>query len=96
LGTGEETWESISHDFLNSRDHGLQNLDTLVEEWSAKLPIPEQTIRSYLTANIHYILDEDCIEGMRFFFRTAATLGILPEYTLSIPEAESFIRSSHH
>ena len=78
--------DQISEDFLKSRDHGLQNIDTLVEEWSAKLPIPEQTIRAYLTGNIHYILDEDCLEGMRGFFRTAATFGILPEYTLSIPQ----------
>ena len=84
LGTGE-SMNSITQDFLNSRDHGLQNIDTLVEEWSARLPIPEQTIRTYLTTNIHYILDEECIEGMRVFFRTAATLGILPEYTLPIP-----------
>jgi len=78
--------DQISTDFLNSRDRGLQNIDTLVEEWSAKLPIPEQTIRTYLTSNIHYILDEECIEGMRVFFRTAATLNILPEYTFPIPE----------
>ena len=78
--------EYITTDFLNSRDHGLQNIDTLVQEWSAKLPIPEQTIRTYLTSNIHYILDEECIEGMRVFFRTAANLGILPEYTLPFPE----------
>jgi len=80
------SFDQISHDFLNSRVHGLQNIDTLVEEWSARLPIPEQTIRTYLTTNIHYILDEECIEGMRVFFRTAATLGILPEYTLTIPQ----------
>jgi len=80
------SFDQISRDFLNSRDHGLQNIDTLVEEWSARLPIPEQTIRTYLTTNIHYILDEECIEGMRVFFRTAATLGILPEYTLTIPQ----------
>ena len=80
------SFDQISEDFLNSRDHGLLNLDTLVEEWSARLPIPEQTIRTYLTSNIHYILDEECIEGMRVFFRTAATLNILPEYTFPIPE----------
>jgi len=80
------SFDQISRDFLNSRDHGLQNIDTLVEEWSARLPIPEQTIRTYLSTNIHYILDEECIEGMRVFFRTAATLGILPEYTLTIPQ----------
>jgi chorismate dehydratase len=79
------TWESMTQDLLNSRNHGLQNIDALVSEWSARLPIPEHTIHTYLTTNIHYILDEECLEGMRVFFRTAASLGILPEYTLSIP-----------
>jgi chorismate dehydratase len=78
LGTGE----SITHDFIQSRIHGMENIDALVAEWSAKLPIPEETIRTYLTTNIHYVLDEDCFEGMRVFFRTAASLGILPEYRM--------------
>jgi chorismate dehydratase len=78
--------EIVTDDLIQSRNHGLQNIDTLVAEWSTKLPIPEQTLRSYLTTNIHYILDEECIEGMRVFFRTAAELGILPEYKFSIPK----------
>jgi chorismate dehydratase len=78
------TWESIADDFLQSRIHGLENIDTLVAEWSKKLPIPEATIRNYLTTNIHYVLDQECIEGMKVFFRTAASLGILPEYEMSL------------
>ena len=76
--------ESISNDFIQSRIHGLQNIDALVAEWSKKLPIPEETIRTYLTTNIHYVLDEECIQGMRLFFRRAAELRILPEYKLSM------------
>jgi chorismate dehydratase len=78
--------ERVANDFIQSRNHGLQNIDALVAEWSARLPIPEETIRSYLTANIHYVLDEECIDGMKGFFRMAAELGVLPEYNLSIPE----------
>jgi len=78
--------ESVTDDFNQSRIHGLQNIDALVDEWSNRLPIPEQTIRSYLTANIHYVLDEACLEGMTGFFRAAAELGILPEYTVAVPE----------
>jgi chorismate dehydratase len=74
--------EGVAEDFIQSRNHGLQNIDALVAEWSARLPIPEQTIRAYLTTNIHYVLDEECVEGMKGFFRTAAELGILPEYKL--------------
>jgi len=75
----------ITTDFIQSRNHGLQNMDALVTEWTAKLPLSEQTIRTYLTTNIHHTLDEECIEGMRVFFRIATSLDILPEYTVSIP-----------
>jgi len=81
---GSPLVESISSDLSQSRIHGLENIDTLVAEWSKKLPIAEQTIRTYLSTNIHYILDEECIEGMKEFFRTAARLGILPQYDLAI------------
>jgi chorismate dehydratase len=72
--------ESVAQDFILSRDHGLANIDALVAEWSKRFPIPEETIRTYLTANIHYVLDEECVEGMRGFFRMAAEYGILPPY----------------
>ena len=78
--------ESVAEDFIQSRIHGLENIDALVTEWSARFPIPEETIRSYLTSNIHYVLDDDCLEGMRGFFRLAAETGILPEYSFSIEE----------
>ena len=75
--------ESIDQDFIRSRDHGLQNIDAMVAQWSRQLPLSEGTIRSYLTTNIHYALDEECIEGMRGFFKMAAELGVLPEYHFS-------------
>ena len=75
----------IATDFTISRDHGLANLDALVAEWSARLPIPEPTIRTYLTSNIHYILDDECIAGMKAFFREAAALAILPPYEFTLP-----------
>jgi len=78
--------ESVADDFIRSRDHGLQNIDSLVEEWSARLPLSAETIDSYLTTNIHYILDDDCIEGIRGFFRIAAEAGVLPEYDFPISE----------
>ncbi len=78
--------ESAAQDFIRSRDHGLANIDALAAEWSTRIPISEQTIRSYLTANIHYVLDEECVEGMQGFFRMAAECGVLPPYTLALDE----------
>jgi chorismate dehydratase len=46
--------------------------------------MPENTIRKYLTENIHYVLDDECIEGMKGFFRMAAETGVLPAYSLAM------------
>ena len=78
--------ENIARDLIRSRDHGLQNVQALAAEWGQRMPIPEHLIYSYFTSNIHYVLDEECIEGMRCFFRMAAELGILPEYEFSTRE----------
>jgi len=86
LAGGSPSDQRVAEDFIRSRDHGLANIDALVIEWSPRFAIPERTIRIYLTANIHYVLDEDCIEGMRGFFRMAAELGVLPPYTVTVPE----------
>jgi chorismate dehydratase len=82
LAGGGPLDEGIGMDFIQSRSHGLQNIDALVAQWSRQLPLSEGTIRSYLTSNIHYVLDEECIEGMRGFFRMAAETGVLPKYEL--------------
>jgi chorismate dehydratase len=76
--------ERVAEDMLLSRNHGLANVESLVTEWSKKLPLPAETIRTYLTENIHYILDEECIEGMRGFYRMAAEVGALPQYDFEL------------
>ncbi len=76
--------DRVEDDFIESRIHGLQSIDALVAEWAHKFPLPENTIRAYLTTNIHYVLDEECLEGMRGFFRMAFETGVLPEYTLTL------------
>lgn len=72
--------QRVGSDFIASRDRGLAHIDDLAIEWSQKLPLTEQTIRTYLTENIHYVLDEECVEGMRGFFRMATEANVLPEY----------------
>jgi chorismate dehydratase len=81
---GSPSVESIAEDFNQSRIHGLQNIDALAAEWAARIPLAEKTIREYLTENIHYALDAECLEGMRVFFRMAAQCGILPAYGFSV------------
>ena len=82
LKTSHRTMEEIAADFTQSRDHGLANIESLVKEWSAKLPIPAETIRAYLTSNIFYKLDEECQNGLKLFYKLAHKYEILPKFTL--------------
>lgn len=83
----DESIGATGDDFIRSRDHGLQNIEALAAEWAPRLPIPESTIREYLSTNIHYVLDDECIEGMRGFFRMAAEVGVLPPFEPALDEA---------
>lgn len=66
--------------FQQSRDHGLEpaSLDSIKREWSPRLRLSEDEIRSYLTENIYYHLDPPCLEGLQLFYRYAAEIGALP------------------
>ena len=70
--------EAVVRDFQESRDNGLAHVDDLVAEWSARLAVPAATICAYLTRNIHYRLDEACLEGLQLFYRYGTECGALP------------------
>ena len=53
----------------------LQHLEDLAEEWSARIAVPRETIRFYLTNNIHYLLDEACLRGLDAFYRLPPSVG---------------------
>lgn len=71
---------AITDTFKKSRDHGLspKSLETTVQEWSPRLKLPAEIIRTYLTHNIHYYLDPPCLDGLQLFYRYGAELGVLP------------------
>jgi chorismate dehydratase len=76
--------EAVTHasqlttDLNRSRESGLAHIDQLVAEWTPRLAISPQTIRTYLTHNIHYSLDPACIESIQLFRTLAAEIEILP------------------
>jgi chorismate dehydratase len=66
--------------FQQSRDHGLrtESLSYIARQWSTRLGLTEVEIREYLTRNIYYDMDADCLQGMNLFFKYAADCGALP------------------
>jgi chorismate dehydratase len=65
--------------FQASRDRGLKPaaLERIAAEWSARLQISPGAVKDYLTRNIYYQLDQDCLEGMELFFRYAAECDVV-------------------
>jgi len=68
----------LVEDLENSRNHGLLNIDGLVQHWSTRIALPPSTIRHYFSSNIHYVLNTDCIRAIEVFREYAAAEGILP------------------
>jgi chorismate dehydratase len=59
--------------FQESRDHGLQpaSIGVIAREWAPRLQLTEEAITNYLTGNIHYELDYECLKGLDLFYRYA-------------------------
>jgi len=64
-------------DFEHSRDSGLDHLDQIVQEWSTRIAVPAATIKAYLFDNIHYFLDDVCLDGLNLFYRYAVECGAM-------------------
>jgi chorismate dehydratase len=75
-----ETTLDLGKIFQRSRDHGLEthNLEHIAREWAPKLKLSKDAVKSYLTQNIHYDLDEACLDGLQLFYRYATECGALP------------------
>ncbi|MBZ5655956.1 MAG: menaquinone biosynthesis protein [Acidobacteriia bacterium] len=71
---------AIAKVFQKSRDHGLapKNLEAIAHEWAPRLALTAEATRVYLTQNIHYYLDPQCLEGLDLYYRLGAEVGALP------------------
>jgi chorismate dehydratase len=78
LAASSITPAQLTADLQLSRDHGLANIDQLVAEWTPRIAIPPETIRHYLTRNIHYTLSPDCVAAIQLFRSHAAEASLLP------------------
>jgi chorismate dehydratase len=72
--------EALTKIFNQSRDHGLSpaNLETIVQDWAPRLGLTIESVRVYLTQNIHYHFDFPCLEGLELYYRLGMEVGALP------------------
>jgi len=72
------TPQQLIQDLTASRDAGLAHTEQIVNEWTPKLALSHNTIRTYLHDNIHYTLDLDCLRAIERFRTLAASINALP------------------
>jgi chorismate dehydratase len=77
LSPSNLTPTQLTEDLETSRNHGLLNIEKLVEQWTPRIAIAPATIRHYLSSNIHYVLNTDCIRAIERFRQYAAEVDIL-------------------
>ena len=70
--------QTLIEDLQLSRDHGVAHVADLAAEWSGRIALSTDAIRSYLTTNIHYFLDKSCLSGLEAFYRYAEECKALP------------------
>jgi chorismate dehydratase len=70
--------QQLIADLTASRDAGLAHTEQLVNEWTPRLALSSNTIRTYLRHNIHYTLDPDCLRAIELFRTLATKIGALP------------------
>ena len=78
LAASRLTPDQIIADFQHSRDAGLAHIDALADDWALRIAVPRDTIRTYLSENIWYLLDEPCLAGLDLFYRYGVECGALP------------------
>lgn len=66
-----DAWAARAADFAAARDEGLASLDEIVADYEARLGLPREDLRSYLTENVCFELNEEMRAGLNLFFQLA-------------------------
>lgn len=69
------TDQAIVEALRESREFGVRNIPAIAKRYSEELSIGEEFLREYLNVNVHYYMDQSCVDGLRLFYEMAARVG---------------------
>lgn len=61
----------------SSREFGVSNIPDIAQKYSDSLQIKKEFIQAYLEKNVHYYMDQTCLEALRLFYEKAARVGAI-------------------
>jgi chorismate dehydratase len=67
--------QSVVDTLKKSRDFGVSNIPLIAEKYAEPTGIKKEYIKEYLEQNMHYYMDQSCIDGLALFYEKAARIG---------------------
>jgi chorismate dehydratase len=67
--------QSVVDTLKKSRDFGVANIPLIAEKYAEPTGIKKEYIKEYLEQNMHYYMDQSCIDGLALFYEKAARIG---------------------
>ena len=71
MARAEAVPASRAINFASARDEGLAHLDEITAQYQTQLGLSAEEIKSYLTRNIAFQMDEDMQQGLELYFELA-------------------------
>ena len=71
--------EKCDIDFAAARDEGLAHSDKIAANYAAEIGLSRDEMKSYLTENISYSIDDSMRGGMELYFQLTARNGLIDE-----------------
>ena len=69
--------DAVVDDLKRSRDFGVANIPTIAEKYSESLQIKKEFVQEYLEKNVHYYMDQACLDALQLFYGKAAHAGVI-------------------
>ena len=69
--------DAVVDDLKRSRDFGVANIPTIAEKYSESLQIKKEFVQEYLEKNVHYYMDQACLDALQLFYGKAAHAGAI-------------------
>lgn len=69
--------QSIVDTLKQSRDFGVARIPDIAARYSETLQIKKDFLLEYLEKNVHYYMDETCLEALALFYEKAAAVGAI-------------------
>lgn len=76
---GNNESEEKRIDFCAAKIEGLSHAEQLADIYSERLGLSSSDLLSYLTENISYDLDEECLRGLRLYYELAYECALIAE-----------------